>query len=137
MSGDIEKMFKDWTAAWNSHDAAKIALFFTEDGVHEDIAVGNLFRGREEIKAGLAPLFSSSPDFKLEQKSFFTSGGWAAQEWVMSGTMTGSIKELGIATSGKQFSVRGSSIANLQGNKILHNTDYWNLNSMLEQLRQS
>lgn len=41
MTVDIENMFKDYTAAWNSHNAENIAEFFIEDYVHENVADGN------------------------------------------------------------------------------------------------
>ena len=136
MATDIEKMFKDYTVAWNSHDVEKIAAFFTEDGVHEDIAVGSVYRGKNELKAGLSPLFAACPDFKLELKSLFGTTDWVAQEWVMTGTQTGAFRGLGIPATGKSFSIRGASITKLRGGKIVRNTDYWNLMSMLQQLGQ-
>jgi steroid delta-isomerase-like uncharacterized protein len=136
MMTDVEKMFKDYTAAWNSHDVEKIAAFFTEDGVHEDVAVGSVYRGKNELKAGISPLFAACPDFKLELKSLFCTADWVGQEWVMTGTQTGAFSGLGIPATGKSFSIRGASITRLRGGKIARNTDYWNLNSMLQQLGQ-
>ena len=136
MTTDIDKMFKDYTAAWNSHDVEKIARFFTEDGVHEDIAVGSVYHGKNELEAGITPLFAACPDFRLELKSLFGTADWVAQEWVMTGTQTGAFSGLGIPATGKSFSIRGASITKLRGDKIVRNTDYWNLISMLQQLGQ-
>jgi len=136
MTTDIEKMFKDYTAAWNSHDVEKIAAFFTEYGVHEDVAVGSVYHGKDELKVGISPLFAACPDFKLELKSLFGTPDWVAQEWVMTGTQTGAFSGLGIPPTGKSFSIRGASITKLRGDKIARNTDYWNLTSMLQQLGQ-
>lgn len=133
---DIEKMFKDYAAAWNSHDVEKVAGFFTEDGVHEDVAVGSVFHGKNELKAGISPLFAACPDFKLELKSVFGTADWVAQEWVMTGTQTGAFSGLGIPATGKSFSIRGASITKLREGRIARNTDYWNLISMLQQLGQ-
>lgn len=136
MLNDIEKMLKDYIAAWNSHDVEKIATFFTEDGVHEDVAVGSVFHGKNELKAGISPLFAACPDFNLEVKAFFGIADWLAQEWVMSGTQTGNFGGIGIPATGKSFSIRGASITKLREGKIARNTDYWNLTSMLQQLGQ-
>ena len=51
MATDVERMFEDYLAAWNSHDVEKIASFFTDDCVYEDVAVGAVSRGKEELKA--------------------------------------------------------------------------------------
>jgi len=134
MTTDIEKMFRDYTDAWNSHDVEKIASFFTEDGIHEDVAIGSVYCGKNELKAGISPLFAACPDFKLELKSLFGTSDWVGQEWIMTGTQTGAFIGLGIPATGKSFSIRGASITKLREGKIVRNTDYWNLNSMLQQL---
>ena len=136
MTTDIEKMFKDYIAAWNSHDVEKIAAFFAEDGIHEDIAVGSVFHGRSELKAGISPLFAACPDFKLEIKALFGTADWVAQEWAMTGTQTGAFSGLEIPATDKSFSIRGASVTKLRRGKIARNTDYWNLISMLKQLGQ-
>jgi len=65
MMTDIEKMFRDYTDAWNSHDVEKIASFFTEDGIHEDVAIGSVYCGKNELKAGIRPLFAACIKDKL------------------------------------------------------------------------
>jgi len=129
----IEKIFQAYTDAWNSHDVKKIAAFFTENGIHEDLAIGSIYRGKDELKAGISPLFAACPDFKLELRSLFDSNDWVGQEWVMTGTQSGAFRALGIPTTGKKFLIRGASITKLSRGKIARNTDYWNLMSMLQQ----
>jgi len=136
MTTSIEKMIKDYIAAWNAHNVEKIASFFTEDGIHEDIAIGSVYHGRDDLKAGLIPLFIACTDFKLEVKSLFHTTDCVAQEWVMTGTQTGELKGLGIPATGKRFSIQGASITTLRKGKIARNTDYWNLMTMLQQLGQ-
>ena len=65
-------------------------------------------------------------------KSFFSAGGRTATEWVMTGTHSGELP--GIPATGKSFSVRGVSIADLREGKISRNTDYYNLVSFLQQV---
>lgn len=136
MTTDIEKTVQAYINAWNSHDVENIAAFFTEDGIHEDVAVGSVYHGKNELKAGLSPLFAACPDFKLELKSLFGSNDWVGQEWLMTGTQTGAFGVLGIPATGRSFLIRGASITKLRGGKIARNTDYWNLMSMLQQLGQ-
>jgi steroid delta-isomerase-like uncharacterized protein len=132
MATDVERMLEDYLAAWNSHDVEKIASFFTDDGVHEDVAIGEVNRGKEQLKAFASYTFTAFPDFKLERTSSFVAGDWRGSEWIMSGTHTGDIP--GIPTTGKSFSIRGASISELQEGKIRRNSDYWNLASFLQQV---
>jgi len=121
-------------AAWNSHDVDRIASYYTEDCIHEDVAMGSKFYGQAELKVGITPLFAACPDFKMELKALFSVAGWSALEWVMSGTQVGDFENLGIPATGKGFSIRGASIIEFKDDRISRNTDYWNLISMLKQL---
>ena len=132
MASDVERMLDDYLAAWNSHDVEKIASFFTDDCVYEDVAVGAVNRGKEQVKAFVSGTFTAFPDFKLERTSSFVAGDWRGAEWIMSGTQTGDIP--GLPATGKSFSIRGASITELQEGKIRRNSDYWNLASWLQQL---
>jgi steroid delta-isomerase-like uncharacterized protein len=132
MMTDVEKMFDDFNAAWNSHDVEKIVSFFTDDGVHEDMAIGAVYRGREELKVFISRTFAAFPDIKFERKPVFGAGDWSAREWIMSGTHGGDLP--GLPATGKKFSVRGASVTELHEGKIKRNTDYWNLASSLQQI---
>jgi len=132
MVTDVKRMFEDHNAAWSSYDVEKIASFFTDDCVYEDVAVGVVNRGKQELKAFVTATFTSFPDIKFELKSFFSAGDWAAIEWVMTGTHTGDLP--GMPATGKSFSIRGASVRELRAGKISRNSDYWNLASLLQQI---
>ena len=136
MTTDIEDLANAWIEAWNSHDTDKIAALFADDFIHEDVAIGAVFRSKEELQAGISALFAACPDVKLEQKSLFGTSDWLAQEWVMTGTQTGAFNDLGIPATGKSFSIRGVSIIEVHDGKVARNSDYWSLTSMLQQLGQ-
>ncbi len=130
----LNKFIKGYYEAWNLHDVEKIASFFTDDGIHEDAAVGKIFHGKDELKIGISPLFIAFPDFKMELKSIINDAGLLAHEWVMYGTHIGIIPEFGTSATGKSFLIRGASITETRNGKISRNTDYWDLNTMHEQL---
>ena len=134
MATNLGRLLKEYYLAWNSHDAEKVSSFFTDDCVHEDVAVGAIFRGKNELKTGISPLFAAFPDFKLELKSILRDASRLAHERVISGTQAGALSGLGIPTTGKSFSIRGASITELRDGKMSRNTDYWNLATMLQQL---
>jgi steroid delta-isomerase-like uncharacterized protein len=127
-----EQMFREYLAAWNAHDLDKIVSFFTEDCVYENIPRGQTYRGKDELNAWAKGAFDAMPDFKLEVTSLFVSGEWAACEWVMTGTQTGALPDL--PATGKSFSVRGATIAQLKDGRILRNADYWDAATFLRQL---
>src|SRR4030042_61695 len=132
MVNNEEKLLKDSLAAVNSHDIEKCLTFYTDDCVYEDVAMGKVNHGKEELKDFLAFMFVFSPDVKIEEKSVFFAGDWAANEWVMTGTHTGNTPEM--PATGKSYSIRGTSIMQISGDKVSRQSDYWNMASLLQQV---
>ncbi len=132
MAINLKKFAKDYIGAWDSHDADKIASFFTDDCVYEDLAAGIVNRGKKELKDFIKATFIWSPDLKFELKSSFGAGDQVASEWVMSGTHAGEFG--GMPPTGKTFSLRGASILELREGKIYRNSDYYNAASFLQQV---
>ena len=127
-----ENMFRNYTATWNTHDIEKMASFFADDCVYENLARGETYRGKEQLKAWAKGAFQAIPDFKLDLTSLFGSEDWLACEWVMTGKLTGDLP--GLPATGKAFSVRGSSIVQLKDGKIVRNADYWDLMTFARQV---
>jgi steroid delta-isomerase-like uncharacterized protein len=123
---------KEYAAAWSTQNVEVILSFFTEDCVYEDVALGAVNTGKQELEAFLRATFAAISDLRIEPKTAFFAGGQAANEWVMSGTQTGPFP--GIPATNKRFSVRGASIMEMQQGKIRRNTDYWSLAALLQQV---
>ncbi len=115
-------------AAWNSHDPDKVASFYTDDVVYEDVAFGLKAHGRAELRKMAADFFANVPDLKLEAVNSTSMGNRGSVEWVFSGTDTGLYK------TGKKFSVRGASIYELRGGKFSANRDYYDSASIMRQV---
>jgi steroid delta-isomerase-like uncharacterized protein len=115
-------------AAWNAHDADKVASLYTDDVVYEDVAFGSVAHGHAEMKKMAADFFAGVPDFKLEVVSHTSMGNHGSVEWVFSGT------DVGLFKTGKKFSVRGSSIYELRGKRFSANRDYYDAASIMRQV---
>ena len=123
---------EEYAAAWSARNVQIILSFFTEDCVYEDVALGAVNTGKQELEAFLRATFAAIPDFHIEPKGTFAAGPQAASEWVMSGTQRGPFP--GIPATNKRFSVRGASIMEMEEGKIRRNTDYWSLAALLQQV---
>jgi len=134
MKTKLEKMYRDWCEAWNSHQVEKVLSYVTDDIVYEDVPMARVSRGKSEMKAFVTETYTAFPDFKLELKSFLASGDLASGEWVMTGKFLGEVQSAGIKPTGKSFSVRGISIAELRGDKIRRHTDYYDGATFLRQI---
>lgn len=113
MQSQAETLAEGLAEAWSSGDAEKIASFFTEDCVFEDVCNGEVCYGHEELKARAKAVFKADPDLKLKIESLFATEDWIGCEWTETGTR-----------KGKKFSMRGASIVELQRGKISREAVY-------------
>src|SRR3954471_17020817 len=114
---EADKLFDDYLAAWNAHDAERILGFFVDDCVYEDVPMSRVNKGKDEIRAFLDESFATFPDFHLEKDSepALSADGSFGMAWVMSGTHEGDAP--GMPATHKSFTVRGASIGVLDGDK--------------------
>jgi steroid delta-isomerase-like uncharacterized protein len=108
--------------AWNRHSAHDVAEHMAADAVFEDVALGQTFRGPEEIgnwATIIAETFSSDYQFELTQA--ISSETCFALEWTMCGTHDRANDQL--PATGKRFELRGASVGCLRSGKVVENHD--------------
>ena len=128
-----ERLFEDWAAAWSSPgNAEKLVSLFTDDCVYEDVTMGIVNHGKRELENFYNFIYDAFPDFKVELRSYFVAGSWAGAEWLMAGTHKGDLP--GLPATNKSCAIRGSTIFELQGDKIRRNSDYWDMVTFLKQV---
>ncbi len=115
-------------AAWNAHDPDKVASFFTEDVVYEDVTYGLTAHGRDELRKMAAGFFTAVPDLKLQVVSTSIENDHGSVEWIFSGT------DAALYKTGKKFSVRGASRFEVRGNKFARNSDFYDAASIMRQV---
>lgn len=84
-----EADLRDYAAAWNGHDTERIVTYFTDDATYEDVAMGQVSVGKDQIREFVLSMFRSTPDLNFDLVSLIVTEGWLALEWVMTGTQTG------------------------------------------------
>jgi steroid delta-isomerase-like uncharacterized protein len=134
----MTKLAQDYLAAFNSHDLEKFLSFYANDCTLEDMGLGRIYHGKDEIRKSYGEFFMGFPDVHMEFKSDFRDGDWNGTEWVMSGTNKGNLTGMGnmpdIPATNKKMNLRGATIAQWRGDKILRETDYWNATTFMQQL---
>jgi steroid delta-isomerase-like uncharacterized protein len=129
----LPPVLAEWAAAVNAGDVDEVLALFTADGVWEEVAIGLVAQGPDEIGAHLERLFTAAPDLTYEVSSGFVAGDRAVVEWTVSGTYSSDFPGLPPA-SGQRFSFRGASVFQLADGKIAHYTEYWDAYIFLVQL---
>ncbi len=129
----VRELFDRYLQAWNDHDGPGVAGYMADDAVYEDVAAGQVRRGREEIASWVAEGAGFSSDLRFQEVSFFYLGSAYAVEWVMTGTNDGPVG--GQAATGRPYRVRGASVGTLNGRGLIAaNRDYWNMAEVLAQI---
>jgi hypothetical protein len=68
------------------------------------------------------------PDLHLDCTATALHGGQGDIEWILSGT------DVGVFKTGMRFSVRGTTIIDVQKRKISRNSDYYDLATIMRQV---
>lgn len=131
MTTDTEEFVKNLWVAWNSHSWERTSSFYADECVMDDLP-SRICRGKRELEAYYADLLKGYPDLHFAAKSCFSSGNRIATEWTMRGTHTGDSPRF--KATGKKFSIPGVSVIEIQDGKIIRETDYWDMCSLLRQL---
>jgi ketosteroid isomerase-like protein len=76
--------------AWNRHDTDAILSMMTSDCVFEASrgpeAKGKVYRGPDEVRAGIEEVFALFPDARWNEPRHFITGDRGVSEWVFTGT---------------------------------------------------
>ncbi|MBI1926047.1 nuclear transport factor 2 family protein [Candidatus Poribacteria bacterium] len=120
---------------WNITRDAKSALtLFADNVVYEDVPLGVVNSGIAELEAFAQGYFDAAPpDSRFENLATVINGGHGTQEWLWTFTTTATFFG---PTPGIPVAVRGVSVFQLDGNKIVRNSDYWDQATVLRQIGQ-
>lgn len=121
-----------WAEAWNSSDPQKMAALFTKDGVYQDNAFQGTMRGTKGVADWVTMTAQTIGDARVDIVDAFRDGDRIAVRWKFSGTETGDFTKEYPAT-GKSFTVPAVTVMDLEGDKIQHLTDTYNLADLLRQ----
>lgn len=88
--------------------------------------------GLDAFKQFVAGIHTTFPDVNFTVEDLVAEGDKVVVRWSMTGTHTNEF--MGIAATGKPFTVPGTSIAHFSGEKMAEIWLYWDRLGMLEQL---
>ena len=119
-----EQLMRDYLAAWNARDPARIASFFSEDATYDDRGAGALVRGPAKISAHAARVHAAFPDLHFELIRAAHGEDFTAGEWRSRMTHRGEID--GLAPTGRVVESGGVDVATLDSEgRIAHLVSYY------------
>jgi steroid delta-isomerase-like uncharacterized protein len=125
---------RNFMAAWSAHDVGKLTALFAEDGLYEEVATGNQFRGRKEIAGYAKATLDGVPDSVFGVVDVLADEDMATVEWVWKGTNTAGWPDMGIPATNKSFELRGVSVMVIKDHLIQRNSDYWDWNTFIRRI---
>lgn len=114
-------LLKGFLEAFNHHDLDSIMEYFSDECVfympRGAGPRGDMFSGKEEVRAGLAKRFEGIPDVHYGDDRHWAGDNFGVSEWTLTGT----------TVSGKYIEVRGVDLLEFNNGKISRKDSFWKL----------
>jgi ketosteroid isomerase-like protein len=123
-----EQVVRTMWEAINARDYARVAGAIAERCEWVSVAAEQTFVGPEAMVRGARAFAETYPDGRTDIEQLYVCGDVVVIEWRTSGTR---------ADDGATFSRRGCSVAEVRGGKITAYRDYFDRQTLEEQLRPS
>lgn len=108
---DRDQLMQGYLAAWNSHQPAAVAAFFTADATYDDRGAAEVAVGTEAIEAHVASVMTAFPDLRFEVVRAAHGDDFTAGEWTAAMTHRGELS--GLAPTGRRVQSAGVDVATL------------------------
>lgn len=113
-----------YLAAWNSHEPAAVAAFFTEDAVYDDRGAGEIATGSAAIRDHAASVMAAFPDLRFEMVRAAHAENFTAGHWTSSMTHSGELS--GLKGTGRVVKTEGVDVATLNDDeRISHLVSFY------------
>jgi steroid delta-isomerase-like uncharacterized protein len=117
---------------WNSGDIEGIVGFYDDEIVWTNVALEEVYRGKDEVRAFLTRLFTAIPDLRFTVHHKIARGDNVAEQWTVEGTHLGSF--MGIPATGRPVEIRALSMVTMRGGKFLRDEFYWDTGAIMRQM---
>jgi steroid delta-isomerase-like uncharacterized protein len=129
---DIEAAFARGVAAWNAHDADRLAAEYAAGAVVRDNGDPEV-HGREGAKARAQMFMTAFPDLRIEVFRHEIVGNTICEEWRATGTHEGEL--MGIPATHRFVETLGASFSEVDDEaKIVTEHVYWDVAKFMRDL---
>ena len=129
------ELLDHYVERYNAGDLDGVMALYADDAV-QGMPDGT-FKGREVIRERLAMELAACPDVVHSVRSFVSDGDFFADEWTFAGTHTGPFvmpDGTEVPPTGKRLEVEGMEVVALRDGKIVLNTLYYDMLSVVAQM---
>jgi steroid delta-isomerase-like uncharacterized protein len=117
---------------WNSHDVPRILSYYHDDIVWHNVAMQEVYRGKQQVGAYLEDLFRALPDLALDMGLRTARGKHVAEEYVIRGTHRGPL--VGVPPTGRFLQIPCVSMLEMRDGKFFKDHFYYDSGLVLRQM---
>jgi len=126
---NLNSILAELVDAWNSHDAERVASFYSADYVGTDIAQAGQQRGLAGVRQTVQHYLNAFPDLKLTQEQVIVCDDRAAIKMTVHGTHQGGIMH--IPATGRPTEIQGVVFLTFDRGKITQASFLWDVAGFL------
>lgn len=129
---DTRQFAQQLIDAWNAHDARRLASYYADDYVGEDVGLAQPLHGPRDVRRMALMNFLGMHDLRFTLDDVIGTGERFVLIWTMHGTHTG--KVLNIPATGQKITARGMTRYELHSGKIVRSLRVWDVAGIIRQL---
>ena len=121
--------------AFNERDFARADDCVAEDLEWTEVPSGNVFRGRDGLRAEYESWLRAFPDGKVNVTNLIDAGDWVIAEYTITGTNTGPMHGADgqdIAPSGRKVEIKACDLMRLVDGRVVGGRGYFDQSSFKE-----
>ena len=126
---NVRRLFEE---VWNKGQLPVADELFAPTYTHHDSSTPDVGRGPESEKKRVTLYRNAFPDIRLTIEDMLAEGDTVVARWSCRGTHKGELN--GIAPTGKQFNITGTSIARFTNGKMFEGYINWDSLGLMQQL---
>jgi steroid delta-isomerase-like uncharacterized protein len=121
---------------WNGGDLSKLAPFHADNFMADNPGLPGPVNSTQH-RAYLQNFLTAFPGSKFEVLLTLVQGDYVVTNWKVSGVHTGPLQTPSggsIPPTGKKILLTGSTTAQVKNGKVVHDSSFWDMSSLLGQL---
>ena len=124
--------FRSVLPLWNSGDIEGLLEHYCDDIVWRNVAMDEVYDGKEAVKAFLERLFVALPDITLEITLRVPRGKYVTEEYVLRGTHLGPM--FGLPATGRPVEIKVMSLLELRDGLMKEDHFYFDVATAMRQM---
>ena len=117
---------------WNSGNIAGMLEHYEDDIVWHNVAMGEVYDGKDAVRGFLEDLYAALPDLELEVTLRLPRGRYVAEEYVIRGTHLGPM--FGLPPTGRRLELRCTSMVELRNGRLKEDHFYFDALTAMRQM---